>query len=334
MLSELEFENFNQENFDFLIDARSPKEFAHSHFQGALNFYALNDDEHQKIGTLYKQNQALAKAEGASCICANMSCHIPIIAQKFRIGSKVGIYCARGGLRSKAIAVILSELGYRVVRLKGGFKAYRAFLLKYFDKSLNLKLFALCGNTGCGKSELLELLPQAINLEKMANHLGSSFGDILGDQPTQKAFESLLFYAMKEIKNFAFIESESRKIGDIILPLKLYESMQNAFKIYCFCSLENRIRRIQKFYKDRMTPLKFKECVKRISPYVSMNFRQDLLQSYESQKLEKVISMLLEYYDKSYKQPERIDFRLNTDDILKAKEELLNFLKTKYKINF
>ncbi|TKX29961.1 tRNA 2-selenouridine(34) synthase MnmH [Campylobacter aviculae] len=334
MLSELEFENFNQEKFDLLIDARSPKEFTHSHLQGALNFYALNDDEHKKIGTLYKQNQALAKAEGASCICANMASHIPVITQKFRIGSKVGIYCARGGLRSKSIAVILSELGYRVVRLKGGFKAYRAFLLNFFDQSLNLKLFSLCGNTGCGKSELLESLPHAIHLEKMANHLGSSFGNILGDQPTQKAFESLLFGEISKINDFAFIESESRKIGEIILPLKLYESMQNAFKIYCFCSLENRIKRIEKFYKNKMTPLKFKECVAKITPYISANFKQDLLQNYEKKEWRKVIAMLLEYYDKTYKQPQKMDFKVNTDDISKAKEELLNFLKTKHKINF
>ncbi|MBZ7942705.1 tRNA 2-selenouridine(34) synthase MnmH [Campylobacter molothri] len=334
MLSELEFENFNQEKFDFLIDTRSPKEFSHSHLQGALNFYALNDDEYKKIGTLYKQNQALAKAKGASYICANMAYHIPIITKKFRIGSKVGIYCARGGLRSKSIAVILSELGYRVVRLRGGFKSYRAFVLNFFNQVLKLKLFSLCGNTGSGKSELLESLPHAIHLEKMANHLGSSFGNILGKQPTQKAFESLLFDELNRIRDFIFIESESRKIGEIILPLKLYESMQHAFKIYCFCSLENRIKRIEKFYKNKMTPLKFKECVQKISPYISVNFKQDLLQNYEKQEWKKLIEMLLKYYDKTYKQPEKIDFKLDTNDISKAKEELLAFLKAKHKISF
>lgn len=36
--------------------------------------------------------------------------------------------------------------------------------------------------------------------------------------------------------------------------------------------------------------------------------------------------MLLSYYDKTYKKPKKIDFILNTDDILKAKEELLSKL--------
>lgn len=60
MLSEVEFVEFQKENFSFLIDARSPREFLHSHLIGALNFYALNDEEYQEIGTIYKKNQALA----------------------------------------------------------------------------------------------------------------------------------------------------------------------------------------------------------------------------------------------------------------------------------
>ncbi|EOC6466403.1 tRNA 2-selenouridine(34) synthase MnmH [Campylobacter jejuni] len=328
MLNEVDFAEFQKENFSLLIDARSPREFLHSHLIGALNFYALNDEEYQEIGTIYKKNQALAKARGASYICQNMSKHILELAHKFRIGDKIGIYCSRGGLRSKSIAVILSELGYRVVRLKGGFKAYRSFLAHYFDNEINLDFFALCGNTGCGKTELLELLPHHLNLEKMANHLGSSFGDILGKQPTQKAFEVNLFYTLNSLKDFIFIESESRKIGEIVLPLKLYEKMQKAFKIHCFCSLEKRIDRIQKIYQEKMTPLKFKECLAKISPYISVNFRQDLLKSYEQREWQRLIALLLAYYDKSYKKPQKIDFELNTDDIFKAKEELLGYFKT------
>ncbi|HEB7657021.1 TPA: tRNA 2-selenouridine(34) synthase MnmH [Campylobacter coli] len=292
MLNEVDFAEFQKENFSLLIDARSPREFLHSHLIGALNFYALNDEEYQEIGTIYKKNQALAKARGASYICQNMSKHILELAHKFRIGDKIGIYCSRGGLRSKSIAVILSELGYRVVRLKGGFKAYRSFLAHYFDNEINLDFFALCGNTGCGKTELLELLPHHLNLEKMANHLGSSFGDILGAQPTQKAFEANLFYTLNSLKDFIFIESESRKIGEIVLPLK------------------------------------FKECLAKISPYISVNFRQDLLKSYEQREWQRLIALLLAYYDKSYKKPQKIDFELNTDDIFKAKEELLGYFKT------
>lgn len=78
-----------------------------------------------------------------------------------------------------------------------------------------------------------------------------------------------------------------------------------------------------------MTPLKFQQCVQKISPYISLNLRQDLLQSYERKEWQKLIVMLLEYYDKTYKKPDKIDLELNTDDILKAKEEILRYFKLK-----
>lgn len=143
-------------------------------------------------------------------------------------------------------------------------------------------------------------------MEKIANHLGSSFGDILGKQPTQKAFEAELFHNMQNLENFAFIESESRKIGDIILPLKFYEKMQKAFKIIVFVLWKIALKEYKKIYQEKMTPLKFQQCVQKISPYISLNLRQDLLQGYERKEWQKLIVMLLEYYDKTYKNQIRL----------------------------
>ena len=329
MLEELDYEEFLKQKFDALIDARSPLEFSHSHLKNALNFYALNNEEHQEVGTLYKKNQAQSKAKGAQYICANMARHIPLFTSEFRIGAKVGIYCARGGLRSKSIAVILSELGYRVTRLKGGFKAYRAYLNEFFAKPPNCKLLVLCGNTGCGKTELLELLKPSINLEKMANHLGSSFGDILGEQPSQKTFDEALFHSMQT--KLAFIESESRKIGTVTLPLKLYEALQNGFKIHCFASKEKRIERIEKLYKSKMNEENFYRSLTKISPYISLNLRLDLEEAFKKEQWQRLISMLLDYYDKTYKRSLQIDYELLTDDILRAKEELMALYEEKLK---
>lgn len=320
MLEELDYAEFLGQKFDALIDARSPLEYSHSHLKNSLNFYALNSEEHQEIGTLYKHNQAKAKARGAEYICANMAKHIPLFTDQFRIGAKVGIYCARGGLRSKSMAVILSELGYRVVRLRGGFKAYRAYLNDFFIKPLPCELLILCGHTGCGKTELLDLLENSINLEKMANHLGSSFGDILGEQPSQKAFDEALFHSMQT--KLAFIEGESRKIGSITLPLKLYKAMQEGFKIHCFASLEKRIERIERLYKAKMSEANFYSSLRKISPYISLNLRLDLEDAFKKEQWQKLIAMLLAYYDKSYKKSPKIHYELLTDDILKAKWEL------------
>lgn len=325
MLSELEFEDFKAQEFDSVLDVRSPREFKEAHLSGALNFYALSDEEHQEIGTLYKKSPSLAKTKGAAFICANVARRLEDLTQRVRIGAKIGVYCARGGLRSRAVGVILSELGYRVVRLRGGFKAYRAFVNAYFAAPLGLKFFVLCGNTGCGKTELLSLLSRAIDLEAMAGHLGSSFGDILGEQPSQKAFEEALFFRLQALKEWAFIESESPKIGRISLPKRLYEAMQGGVKILCVASLQERIARIKRLYKDRMDATRFGLCLGRISPYISRNLRLDLQKSYEQGEWERLIAMLLSYYDGSYKKPARVDKVLNTDDIGRAREELLEF---------
>ncbi|MBS4240455.1 tRNA 2-selenouridine(34) synthase MnmH [Campylobacter vulpis] len=330
MLEELDYAEFLKQKFDALIDARSPLEYSHSHLKNALNFYALNSEEHQEIGTLYKKNQAKAKARGAEYICANMARHIPIFTHQFRIGAKVGIYCARGGLRSKSMAVILSELGYRVVRLRGGFKAYRAYLNDFFSKPLQCELLVLCGHTGCGKTELLELLEHSINLEKMANHLGSSFGDILGKQPSQKAFDEALFHSMQT--KLAFVEGESRKIGSITLPLKFYEAMQKGFKIHCFASLEKRIERIERLYKAKMNAVNFYTSLRKISPYISLNLRLDLENAFKKEQWQKLIAMLLEYYDKSYKKSSQIHYELLTDDLLRAKKELMALYEERLKV--
>lgn len=323
MLKECEFLEFDSLDFSCLIDARSPSEFSYSNLKNSINLYALNDSQREEIGILYSKNQSLAKLKGASYICENMSLHLDYLYDNLKVGSLVGIYCSRGGLRSKSIALILSEIGYRVFRLKGGYKSYRACIREYFD-NLNLKLFSLCGNSACGKSELLSLMKEKIELEKLANHFGSVFGNINGNQPSQKQFDEDLFRACKNIKKFAFIELESRKIGDITIPLSLYNNMQNSFKILCECSLNNRIERIYKNYYSKISYDFFISCINKISHYISLEFKKDIINSYEKNDIYKVIEMLLSYYDKVYKKPKKIDYILNTDDLLRAKEELIN----------
>ena len=48
---------------------------------------------------------------------------------------KVLIYCWRGGQRSKSFATVLSEIGWQVYVLKGGYKTYRS--------SINKKIFTI-----------------------------------------------------------------------------------------------------------------------------------------------------------------------------------------------
>ena len=103
-------EFFNSyENFTLIIDARSPKEFNQSHFVGAKNFYALDDEQHHEIGTLYaKISKFEAKKRGAAYICSNASKHI--LNLNIPNSATIAIYCAKGGLRSTSLGIILSPI--------------------------------------------------------------------------------------------------------------------------------------------------------------------------------------------------------------------------------
>ena len=41
--------------FDAILDARSPAEFADDHIPGAISCPVLDDEERARVGTLYKQ---------------------------------------------------------------------------------------------------------------------------------------------------------------------------------------------------------------------------------------------------------------------------------------
>src|SRR5205807_1638386 len=85
--------------------------------------------------------------------------------------------------------------GFKVYTLTGGYKAYRTWVLKQFEKSFPFVI--LGGFTGSGKTIVLDNLEKAgeqvINLEGLASHKGSAFG-ALGEkpQPSQEMFENLL----------------------------------------------------------------------------------------------------------------------------------------------
>lgn len=325
MLNELEIDDFiaQKSTFDLLIDARSPQEFHESHILNAENFYALSDAEHQEVGTLYKQvSRNDAKILGARYICQNVAKHLQEIAKSYKIGSKIGIYCARGGLRSSSIAIILSHIGYQVYRLKGGYKSYRFHVLTFLETFPHSRFIVLGGNTGCGKSELIQALHPSIDLEYLANHLGSSFGSIKGAQPSQKAFENSLCEILCKIdpNAYIFIEAESKKMGKCTVPSLLHERMLQGYRVEVTAPLPKRIERILKDY-ECITPEFFTQSMQMIAPYIKKSFKEAAIDAYEKNHLEEVVKILLvEYYDLVYKKPRHIDLSIeNTENSMTLK---------------
>ncbi len=305
----MEIQEFNHQDFDVIIDVRSPSEFSHSHIPNAINLPVLSDAEHQYIGTLYHHHSIHAKFIGASMACKNIAA---LLEQYQHLGlshhQKILIYCARGGKRSEALYTVLKSLHLRVFRLQQGYKGYRNLVLERLKQPW--RFITLCGPTGCGKSEILQACDAfSIDLESLAHHYGSSFGSQatlkFGKQPSQKMFENKLDFSLSQKQEHMplLIEAESKKLGDLIIPKALYENYQQGIFVLIKAPMQQRIERITKLYANMPSHIFF-TAMQKIKPYLSNTIYQNLLHLWELQQLEEIASILIQkYYDRVYKIP-------------------------------
>ena len=223
--------------FSDVIDARSEGEFTEDHLPGAINWPSLNNEERQLVGTEYKQISAFdAKKRGAAMVAKNIARHLERdVINKPRDWQPL-VYCWRGGKRSGSLALILDQIGFNVTLIDGGYKAFRAALVADLPQlAAQFDYRVVCGTTGSGKTRLLQALAalgaQVLDLEALANHRSSVLGVIPGlPQPTQKAYDSLIWAALKsfDAARPVYIESESKKVGNVAIPEGLITAMRAA----------------------------------------------------------------------------------------------------------
>ena len=223
------------DQFDTVIDARSEDEHALDHVPGALNWPSLNNAERITIGTMYKQVNAFeAKKRGAALAARNIAAHIEREVIDKPKGWRPLVYCWRGGNRSGALATILGAIGFQVTLISGGYKAWRAALVDDIARiSPTFNYRVICGPTGSGKTRLLQTLSsqgaQVLDLEALANHRSSVLGHIPGlPQPSQKRFDSLIWNTLRQFDPTrpVFVESESKKVGNLRVPDALMDAMR------------------------------------------------------------------------------------------------------------
>ena len=221
--------------FDAVIDARSPNEYAEDHLPDALNWPVLNDDERRIVGTEYKQASAFdARKRGAAMVARNIARHIETQVMVQARGWRPLVYCWRGGQRSGALAMVLEQIGFHVQVLEGGYREFRRAVLAELEVlPATLSLRVICGRTGSAKSRLLGALrergEQVLDLEALACHRGSVLGLLPGQpQPSQKAFETAVWQALRgfDAAREVFVEGESRTIGRLRVPERLLERMR------------------------------------------------------------------------------------------------------------
>jgi tRNA 2-selenouridine synthase len=245
------------DEFDTIIDARSEDEYAEDHLPGAVNWPTLDNAQRHEIGTTYKQVNAFeAKKRGAALAARNISAHIEREVIDKPKDWKPLTYCWRGGKRSGSLSLILSEIGFRVTIIEGGYKAFRAAVLEDIPRLAPLFDWrVICGTTGSGKTRLLQALAdagaQVLDLEALANHRSSVLGAIPGvPQPSQKHFDTLVWDALRRLdpKRPVFVESESKKVGNVAVPAALIEAMRAGACLNLLLPDEERVALLMEDY--------------------------------------------------------------------------------------
>ena len=244
-------------HYSAVIDARSESEYALDHLPGALNWPTLNDAERHEIGTQYKQVNAFeAKKRGAALAAKNIAAHIEREVIALPKGWRPLIYCWRGGKRSGSLALVLSEIGFEVTLIEGGYKAFRAALVQdtvRLAQQFNFRV--VCGPTGSGKTRLLQALAQdgaqVLDLEAQAEHRSSVLGRIPGrSQPSQKHFDMRIWHALRQFDpaRTVWVESESKKVGNVSVPDALMQALRASACVRLEVPLEERVELLLQDY--------------------------------------------------------------------------------------
>lgn len=304
--------NWEKYYFNDIIDVRSPSEYLEDHIPGSTNMPVLTNFERDKIGKIYKKESSFkARKLGASYISSNISKHINNILLNKPGCWKPLIYCWRGGQRSKSLATVLSEIGWQVTILEGGYKTYRKKLnskLNSYIKSFSF--IVLKGKTGTAKTRVLHNLSknnkiQVLNLEELAAHKGSLLGNIPNiAQPSQKMFESLIFSKLNKMKkeNFILIEGESSKIGNLFLPKELIRKIKKSPSIEILSSVSQRAIFLCKDYKRY---LEDKNSFKQFFIHAERKLGRNVVRRWKQLYIRKdwrtlAINLINEYYDPLY----------------------------------
>lgn len=291
-----------------VFDVRSEGEYAQAHFPGAFSLPLFNNEERSVIGTAYKQDsQQQAIKLGLRYFGPKMVPMIEAVERQLqhRERKAVIVYCWRGGMRSGGVAWLLDLYGWEVYTLVGGYKAFRNWGIRQLAEQVPLKIVG--GFTGSGKTEVLAELKKlgqpVIDLEGLACHKGSAFGNIgMPPQPAQEMFENLLaleLYRWAPSGAPIWLEDESQRIGTVNIPTPLYRHMLGQPVLFLDIPFDARLQHIVAGYgqgdTERLVGATLR-IQKRLGGLETKNAVTHLAEG----DVPAAFAILLRYYDKWY----------------------------------
>lgn len=239
-----------------IIDTRAPIEFEKGSFPNAVNMPLMFDEERKEVGTCYKNHGKDKALELGHKLVSGEKKKERVkmwvdFAKKYPNGA---IFCLRGGLRSQiAQKWIYENSQISFPKIVGGYKKLRNFLIENIESStLRKKFIVVGGQTGCGKTILINEIDKSIDLEGIANHRGSAFGNMTSPQPTQINFENKLSIELIKSSESIVLEDEGANIGSVQIPKNFFNKMSLSPLVLLEAAIEERIKISLEDYVENM----------------------------------------------------------------------------------
>jgi tRNA 2-selenouridine synthase len=312
------------------VDVRAPGEFESGHIPGAISIPLLEDKEKETIGILYKKfGQQKAIEKGYEYLDQKLD----DFYNQFEIlpaDKPLIVYCARGGMRSQVITSMLSHLSYHARQLINGYKAFRNWNLAELEAFKFKFPVILHGQTGVGKTLVLNRLDNSLDLEGLADHRGSLFGGIGKLPVSQKTFEANLLVRLQQLDNNKpiFIEGESRKIGDVSIHNSIFTQMRSARAVLLESTMNVRVQRtIEEYINQQPDSLgAIKETIGKLARDLGHKAVAKLIKNMDEGDYAACFEyILLHYYDRKYSHSmSGLSFNrtISTEDLDQAVREL------------
>jgi tRNA 2-selenouridine synthase len=288
-----------------LLDVRSPGEYAQGHMPGALSYPLFTDAERAEVGICYKHQGRDAAVElGFDLLGPKLG---DLVRQAKAIAPErvLRVHCWRGGMRSGGVAWGLQMAGFQVTTLEGGYKSFRRWVRQVF--STPRQIIVLGGMTGTGKTQILHALAAqgeaVLDLEGLANHRGSSFGNLdLPPQPSTEQFENLIGDRLAQLdpQRPVWIEAESKRVGTCRIPQELFQQMDAAPTLEIVRPLAERLDILVEVYgqTDRADLI---AATQRIRKRLGGQRTQAAIDLIHQEQPREVCKIVLDYYDRTYR---------------------------------
>ena len=195
---------------------------------------------------------------------------------------------------------------HNIQYLEGGYKNFIKWREATFTR-IGSPLKVLCGKTGSGKTDLLHSLSQeghqVIDLEHIANHKGSAFGQLEDPQPLHEHFNNTLLKLLLSMDphKALWIEEKGPFLGRVGIAPSLYEKMQSSLKIVLNVPFELRLTRILESYGN-IDISQLHAAIRALEKRMGMSANHKALHYLHVGQLEDCFRVLLAYYDAAYEQ--------------------------------